>query len=210
MQLIGLLTSFIYILSTALLFPVLFMLSVLSLVTLYQVGRFFAEFVSRKRSKARSSSGADLVDFTFSFKPASYYVFSFLKRLDTCLAGRCLREMEIGYLLEEASWRLRKSLDLLQILVRVGPMLGLMGTLIPMGTGLAALSQGDMGRLSSDLVIAFTTTVVGLAEGGIAYAILSVRRRWVELDILQMEYIAEEFTGRYLKKQGEDDAISEI
>jgi hypothetical protein len=51
------------------------------------------------------------------------------------------------------------------MLIRIGPGGGLIGTLIPMSTGLAALSQGDMSKLSSELVLAFTTTVVGLAIG---------------------------------------------
>lgn len=208
MQIIGILTSFIYILSSALLFPVLFLLSLLTVVTLYQLGRFSAEFVSRRKFKSSAHTNPDIANF--SFRPASAYVFSFIQKMEALLKGRCLREVEVEYLLQENSWRLRKSLDILQILVRVGPMLGLMGTLIPMGTGLAALSQGDMTRLSSDLVIAFTTTVVGLAEGGIAYAILSVKKRWLELDILQMEYIAEEFTGRNIEKKGTSDALHEI
>jgi biopolymer transport protein ExbB/TolQ len=56
----------------------------------------------------------------------------------------------------------------------------LLGTLIPMGTGLASLGQGDLTKLSSDLVIAFTTTVVGLAAGTVAFCFYTVRRRWLE------------------------------
>ena len=86
-------------------------------------------------------------------------------------------------------------MDRLRILVRVAPSLGLIGTLIPMGTGLAALGQGDMTRLSADLVIAFTTTVAGLAVGTTAFFLYTVRRRWVEEDVKNMELATEMIAG---------------
>jgi biopolymer transport protein ExbB/TolQ len=60
-----------------------------------------------------------------------------------------------------------------------------------MGTGLAALGQGDMTRLSSDLVIAFTTTVVGLTVGTVAFFFYTIKRRWVEEDIKNIELATE-------------------
>ena len=75
--------------------------------------------------------------------------------------------------------------------MRTAPSLGLLGTLIPMGTGLAALGQGDMTRLSTDLVIAFTTTVTGLAIGTAAFCFYTVKRRWIEEDIKNMELVTE-------------------
>ena len=96
-----------------------------------------------------------------------------------------------------------KSLDRIGMLVKIGPGIGLIGTLIPMGTGLAALGQGDISKLSSDLVIAFTTTVVGLALGLVAYFFLTIRRRWVEQDIRAMEYITEILTSAK-PKEGEN------
>ena len=60
------------------------------------------------------------------------------------------------------------------IVTRLGPTLGLMGTLIPMGR-LAALGSGDINTLAQAIIIAFDTTVVGLAAGGIAYVISKIR-----------------------------------
>ena len=89
-----------------------------------------------------------------------------------------------------------KSLDTIRMLVRIAPGLGLIGTLIPMGTGLAALGQGDITKLSSDLVIAFTTTVVGLALGICAYFFHTIKRRWIEHDIRMIEFITEALAQR--------------
>jgi biopolymer transport protein ExbB/TolQ len=77
----------------------------------------------------------------------------------------------------------------LRVLVRLGPSTGLIATLIPMSTGLAALSQGDMTRLSADLVVAFTATIVGLAVGVTAFVLYSVRSRWLEGDLEVLELV---------------------
>ena len=61
---------------------------------------------------------------------------------------------------------------------------GLMGTLIPMGPGLAALGSGDIVTLSNAIIVAFDTTVVGIGAGALAYVISKIRRRWYS------EYIA--------------------
>ena len=60
-----------------------------------------------------------------------------------------------------------------------------------MGTGLAALGQGDMTKLSSDLVIAFTTTVVGLSVGITSFFFYMVKKRWIAEDIKNMELATE-------------------
>lgn len=55
-----------------------------------------------------------------------------------------------------------------------------MGTLIPMGPGLAALGTGDVNTLSQAIIVAFDTTVVGIGAGAITYFVSKVRRRWYE------------------------------
>lgn len=69
------------------------------------------------------------------------------------------------------------------LLVRLGPLLGLMGTLIPMGPALTALAAGNMPDMAEQLVLAFTTTVVGLATAVVATLITTVRRRWYAADL---------------------------
>ena len=82
-----------------------------------------------------------------------------------------------------------KSLEVTDIITRIGPTLGLMGTLIPLGTGLAALGSGDVNTLSQSLIVAFDTTVVGIGSGAVAYVVSKLRNRWYEeylsnLDVL--------------------------
>ena len=55
-----------------------------------------------------------------------------------------------------------------------------MGTLIPMGPGLAALGSGDVTTLAAAIIVAFDTTVIGIGAGAVAYFASKIRRRWYE------------------------------
>ena len=101
------------------------------------------------------------------------------------------REALARKLIENEELNAAKSLEKIDIVTRLGPTLGLMGTLIPMGPGLAALGSGDVNTLADAIIVAFDTTVVGLAAGGVAYVIGKVRRRWYEDKISTLYTITE-------------------
>jgi biopolymer transport protein ExbB/TolQ len=75
------------------------------------------------------------------------------------------------------------------ILVRLGPTMGLMGTLIPLGPGLAALGNGDISALAQALTISFDTTITGLAAGAIGFIISRYRKKWYMDDLSILEAI---------------------
>lgn len=101
------------------------------------------------------------------------------------------REALARKLIEAEELKIAKSLEKTDIVTRLGPTLGLMGTLIPMGPGLAALGAGDIQTLAQAIIVAFDTTVVGLAAGGISYVISKIRRRWYEEYLSNLEALAE-------------------
>ena len=74
----------------------------------------------------------------------------------------------------------RRRIDRADLIARLAPMLGLMGTLIPLGPGLAALGRGDVAVLASAVTVAFDTTVIGLFAGGIGFLLSRLRRRWYD------------------------------
>jgi len=88
-----------------------------------------------------------------------------------------------------------KKLERSRFVARVGPMFGLMGTLIPMGPALLGLSAGDIDTLANNLIIAFGTTVVGLMAGAIGFMVATVRTRWYKHDISDIEYLSEILFG---------------
>ena len=193
MQFGALLKSFIYIVSSSLLYPVLFLLTLLTLVVLIYTGSFIAELIERKRlRKIETGKIIETVDSGKIEGLFSHHVIEYFAALKKILEIRSeIQDSTVENLLQKHVLKLKKTLDRTGMIVRIGPGLGLIGTLIPMGTGLASLGQGDITKLSSDLVIAFTTTVAGLMLSLVAYFINTVRKRWVEEDISMMEYISE-------------------
>ena len=93
--------------------------------------------------------------------------------------------------LESLVTKLIKSTNKTDVLVRVGPILGLLGTLIPLGPGLAALGSGDIVTLAEALTVAFDTTVTGLVIGALAYLVSKFKKQWYESDLIVLETIAE-------------------
>jgi biopolymer transport protein ExbB/TolQ len=98
-------------------------------------------------------------------------------------------------LLQEYEFHTVKRLERTRILVRLGPMLGLMGTLIPLSPALAALAEGDTQQLADKLRIAFSVTVIGLLIGGLAFVVSIVRDRIYSQDISDLEYLLELLEG---------------
>lgn len=81
----------------------------------------------------------------------------------------------------------RRRIERADLITRTGPMLGLMGTLIPLGPGLSALGEGNLEILATSVTVAFDTTVMGLLAGMIGFILGRLRRRWYDqvLDSLE-------------------------
>ncbi|MCX8069222.1 MAG: MotA/TolQ/ExbB proton channel family protein, partial [Thermodesulfovibrionales bacterium] len=99
--------------------------------------------------------------------------------------------IEAERLLQSHELEMIKSLDKIRFAIRVGPALGLMGTLIPMGIALSALAQGDMPKMAGSMVTAFTTVIVGLACSVVAYVVSLIKEKWIRADMREMEYMTE-------------------
>lgn len=73
-------------------------------------------------------------------------------------------------------------------LVKTGPALGLMGTLIPLGPALLGLAKGDLETLATNLVVAFSTTVVGLTVALISSFVLTTLKRRFRRDVVFLNF----------------------
>lgn len=74
----------------------------------------------------------------------------------------------------------RRRIERADFITRLAPMLGLMGTLIPLGPGLAALGDGELKVLTTAMTAAFDTTVIGLLAGMAGFVLGRLRRRWYD------------------------------
>lgn len=177
MNILAGLETFLYIVSSALFLPVVAGLVVLTFWMIISLGGFFREWIERRRG--------------VSFAVDAYRETLTTEARSAGAEGAPLFGARLERLLQTAELELVKSLDRVRFAIRVGPALGLMGTLIPMGISLSALAQGDMPKMAGSMVTAFTATVVGLACGVVAYLMSLEREKWVRADMREMEYLTE-------------------
>lgn len=173
----------VYHLATAMLAPVLAALVIIFGWSLYSLGAFMAEWRNRRLdADIWSRMVADLssersTEHTLSLEGLRGEFVDAVRRGTP--PEKTLADLEVS-----ASGRLAW----MSFGVRTGPLLGLMGTLIPMGPALVGLSSGDIEAMASNLVVVFSTTVVGVFVGGLCYAMLLARRHWCAQDLADFEY----------------------
>ncbi len=99
-------------------------------------------------------------------------------------------DTELAKALADFDFASQRKLGRTRLLVRAGPALGLMGTLIPLSPALDGLARGNVHELSQDLRVAFSVTVLGLLIGGVAFAVTLYRDRIYGQDLSDLEYVA--------------------
>ncbi|MEQ8151697.1 MAG: MotA/TolQ/ExbB proton channel family protein [Smithellaceae bacterium] len=198
MNILAGLETFLYLVSSVLLYPVVVALVLLIFWVLLSFGGFLREWIDRRRNH---------------FSPLTNYLI-FLKEAFRTASDQRHLDITAERILQAEELKLVKSLDRIRFVIRTGPALGLMGTLIPMGISLSSLAQGDMPKMAGSMVTAFTTVVVGLACSVIAYLMALVKEKWVRADMRELECATElllrETNGRSLPetKEEPEDAVS--
>jgi biopolymer transport protein ExbB/TolQ len=104
-------------------------------------------------------------------------------------------EDRVAKALADFDYRSMRRLERTRLLVRAGPALGLMGTLIPLSPALAGLAEGNVTELSSNLRLAFSITVLGLLIGTVAFGISLIRDRLYGQDFSDLEFVAATLRG---------------
>jgi len=182
----------LYWISSGLLIPVIVLLLAFLVRGLMVVGSFYGVYAGR-------------LAFNRSIQPAletlgpenAGEVLSRDKIRNTGLVNIYLEKlMEVGNseiraekTLADFEMACEKDLATAKTLAKIGPMLGLMGTLIPMGPALVGLASGDMGTLAQNMQVAFATTVVGLLIGAIGFFVSQIKARWYAEDLSNLEFI---------------------
>lgn len=187
----------LYVITTGLLIPVIICLLFLLIKSLMLVGGFFALMLRRTRHRAgiqevlrqfhdmhrgnRDSVSDDLRGRLHQSCIFAEYVHSLTEN-----RGNNLFQEKI---LSDFERYGERELEQPRILLRVGPMLGLMGTLIPLAPALSGLAAGNLAILAENLQVAFSTTVIGLLIGAIGFFSSTVRRRWLREDLANLTYM---------------------
>jgi biopolymer transport protein ExbB/TolQ len=178
--------------ATALRVPVLIAAAVVLLLCALELGRFAVEWWRRLRN--RHFDLGDLIARAVAEPSAAAHYASYARspmtaRAMIAIAGApvAARGAATEHALVDYELAVQRRLDRTRLLVRAGPAIGLMGTLIPLIPGLTALAGGDVSTLANDLRDAFGATVVGLLVGTVAFALTLARTRMYSEDLAGLE-----------------------
>ena len=140
------------------LLPVLGLVALLFLYALYALGAFVVQALQRR--KPMQGGGFPLLRHAEKFPQAS--------------------ENELDLFAH-------KLLEPERLASRIAPMLGLVGTMIPMGPALKSLSDGNLAQVSGSLTVAFSAVILALIAASITYWVSNVRRRWLAEEMVMLQ-----------------------
>lgn len=188
--------SFVFEISNALLWPVLVLLAVFAGATVYWLGAAVRETLDRRRERRAIESlfkkngrpaADDEILSNLRDRPWRKFLEEWMKvEAREADLEKCVRDCETA---------MTRRIETVALSAKIGPMLGLAGTLIPLGPALESLGRGSTQALAENLMMSFATTVVGLAIAGPCFWIATVRRRWYEQDIADMDNLAVRVLG---------------
>ena len=180
--------------SNGLLVPDIVLLILLFFRSLLLVGSFFGQYVAirktdkliREQMETLSTGNVDGLGGKLPEKSNALIIIYMKKILkeqhNKAQLQRLLANFEIAA---------DKDLATSKTLAKLGPILGLMGTLIPMGPALVGLSTGDIASMAYNMQVAFATTVIGLVAGAVGFLTQQVKQRWYLQDMTNLECLVE-------------------
>ena len=191
-------SDILYWISTGLLVPVVVLLIFFFGRSLLLIGSFFGQYLAIRRTASLIGQELAHLDHESVMTLAEHLpqknpslVVTYLNRLLEAKDNAALRQRLLADFEIEAD----KDLSISKTLCKMGPMLGLMGTLIPMGPALVGLSSGDIASMAYNMQVAFATTVVGLFAAAIGFITQQVKQRWYLQDMANLEFVAELLNG---------------
>ena len=185
--------------ASAMHYPVIILLIFFLLAAVALLGWLFAEYLTERRHM-RASLPALLEEMQHTNDLTESIAQSgLLQRQKDALTELAahpgfspeLREALAVRLLDAEQERYDRIVRFSELVARLAPMFGLLGTLIPLGPGIIALGQGDTFTLSASLLTAFDTTVAGLLAAAVATVVSSVRKSWYKEYVSTLEVLSQ-------------------
>jgi biopolymer transport protein ExbB/TolQ len=186
------LTSVLYWLSTGMMIPVVVLLLIGFGWALLLLGDLYGQYSWRLRNRSplqkivNKIENNDLEDLSLASLSKGRNPFG--SHLQQLIENEW-QSMQGEKIITDFELACKRDLDGSLTLMRVGPMLGLMGTLIPMGPALAGLASGDIASMASNMQVAFSTTVVGIFVGAMGFIVQLIKKRWHQSDYATMVYL---------------------
>ena len=198
----NLISDILYVISTGLLVPVVVLLIYFFIRAIILLIGFFAQYQTMYRTtsslcKELNSLSIEDIDSLAERLPknADATVRDFVSRLVAARDSEALREK----ILAEYELAAENDIATSKTLSKMGPMLGLMGTLIPMGPALVGLATGDIATMAYNMQVAFATTVVGLFAAAVGFITQSVKQRRYKRNITSLDFLSQFITENQTK-----------
>ena len=196
------LSSLLYVVAQSLILPVVAALLIFMAYTIIQVGGILSEYSGRIQTDVNEIEGIINSIFNQETPEGIKEVVekSSLPKSHRKILGKIAANSSIGEksreafarkLIETEQINATKRIEKTDVIAKIGPAIGLMGTLIPLGPGLSALGSGDITTLSQNLVVAFDAAIVGLGAAAVAFTISRIRRIWYEDHLSTLDTLAE-------------------
>ena len=180
--------------STGMLVPVVVLLIFFFLRALLLLGGFFGQYLVKRKTGAEireqmNTLSLENIDSLGERLPKNKQavIVGYMKKLVEVRKSQA----QVNRVLDQYAQFVDKDLSLPNTLQKMGPMLGLMGTLIPMGPALVGLSTGDIASMAYNMQVAFATTVVGLFAAAIGFVTKQTKSRWYKEDMSNLEFMAD-------------------
>ena len=191
-------SEILFIVSNGLMIPVILLLlcflvkAIWILLGLYGQIKVQREISSTLKALVRDYSDECIKDTQIKLQATGESIVSeYLKRIIEHKHDSRYCEHELADFQVEA----QKILAKYRMLVKFGPMLGLMGTLIPMGPALVGLGLGDISSMAYNMQVAFATTVIGMLVSGIGLCALQLNQRYYAGYLNDLEFLTSKITA---------------
>ena len=193
-------SSGMHAISQSLLVPVMVVLTIFFLYALLNLGILMAEYYKRRKvnfnlnkfvnqllSIKNKKDSNELVGIIEAGNIPKTHKEALKTLINSSNVSDEFRESLALKMVEDESLLASRKLERTDIIAKISPAVGLMGTLIPLGPGLTALGAGDIQNLAQHLTMAFDAAVLGMAAAAIAFLTSKIRRRWYEEEISNLE-----------------------
>ncbi|WP_040358756.1 MotA/TolQ/ExbB proton channel family protein [Capnocytophaga sp. oral taxon 338] len=196
-------SQILFLVSDSLLIPDIIVLLVLFVRALLLVGSFYNQYITKYKNERQ------LRPILQSLTPESVVeLHKVLPKKDNSLFVKYLRKIlehpaddaYTDYMITNFENEAEKDVVTSKLLAKVGPVLGLIGTLIAMSPALTGLSQGDISKMASNMQVVFATTVVGLVVSLVGLITLQLKQRWYAKEVNQLDYITRTYNQQLIEK----------
>lgn len=179
--------------ANSLLIPDIIILLCLFARSLLLIGSFYNQFMTKRKNDK------SLNDCIKSLTPDTVdNLRTALPQHDSSLFVGYLRDLlnnppseaYSDYLISNFENEADKDVSTSRLLAKMGPVLGLIGTLISMSPALVGLSTGDISGMAYNMQVVFATTVVGLVVSAVGLVTLQYKQRWYGKDTNNLDYVS--------------------